>query len=123
MLNALPGASSAWVHRSEPDTTVRGDGISSCHGWYLSYWPNCTLEERVKLLLDELGKIAAALRQVFGDVPLLLPAAESIKSLSRLKQLEDSLDALVCCWVGALYASNQAVPLGDETCAIWCPEV
>jgi predicted RNase H-like nuclease len=37
------------------------------------------------------------------------------------KACEDSLDALVCCWVALEYLSARAIPYGDGTAAIWVP--
>jgi predicted RNase H-like nuclease len=42
-------------------------------------------------------------------------------STSGLKRYEDSLDALVCSWVGAKYLLGEAEPYGDGTAAIWVP--
>ena len=39
---------------------------------------------------------------------------------AKLKRYEDAIDALICCWVGTLYAEVNARPLGDNTAAIWC---
>jgi predicted RNase H-like nuclease len=40
---------------------------------------------------------------------------------AKLKRYEDAIDALICCWVGTLYAEGNARPMGDDTTAIWCP--
>jgi predicted RNase H-like nuclease len=42
-------------------------------------------------------------------------------STSGLKRYEDSLDILVCAWVGAKYLKGEALPYGDDTAAIWVP--
>jgi hypothetical protein len=38
-----------------------------------------------------------------------------------LKRYEDTLDALVCAWLGFRFLAGKTLPLGDETAAIWCP--
>ena len=43
--------------------------------------------------------------------------------LAQLKPYEDSLDALICAWVGALYIDGAARALGDAESAIWIPEI
>lgn len=85
------------------------------------YWPGMTVDERIALLLAEFRSIEFELRRVFGSFDMLLPSVGSVSCLSHLKRYEDALDALVCCWVGILYAGGQATALGDETAAIWCP--
>ena len=40
---------------------------------------------------------------------------------ATLKRFDDAIHALICCWVGTLYAEGNARPLGDDTAAIWCP--
>ena len=85
------------------------------------YWPGMSVKERLALLLAEFRSIDAELRKVFGSFDMMLPSADSVSRLSHLKRYEDALDALVCCWVGTLYAGGQATALGDETAAIWCP--
>lgn len=74
-------------------------------------------------MLHEYQKIEAKLHEVLGPFELPLPAlhASTELKLATLKRYEDALDALICCWVGTLYAEGNARPLGDDTAAIWCP--
>ena len=83
------------------------------------YWPGASKHDRIVSLLTEYRAIAAALAEAFSDHAVHLPAA--VTQLDTLKRYEDALDALVCCWVGVLYADCQATALGDDTAAIWCP--
>ncbi len=85
------------------------------------YWPDQTVGERIALLLAEFHNIERALAGVLGPFEVPLPHGTSISQLAGLKRYEDALDALVCCWVGMLYATGMAVPLGDSTGAVWCP--
>jgi predicted RNase H-like nuclease len=41
--------------------------------------------------------------------------------VSGLKRYEDSLDSLVCAWVGMTYLKGETVAYGDHTAAIWMP--
>ncbi len=86
------------------------------------YWPSSSPAERLRLLLAELKTIDDALHIQFGEFNLPLPPANSIQTLCSLKRYEDTLDALVCAWVGARYMQGAARALGDETAAIWCPQ-
>src|SRR6185295_11338665 len=62
------------------------------------FWPNPA--ERIGAVLDAFQRIHAALIEKLGPTGLILPAEEEVRSLSRLKRYEDTLDALVCAWVG-----------------------
>lgn len=87
------------------------------------YWRglNVTNAQRVGLLLLEFQRIYDALVAVFGPLGFSLPPIGSVDTLSALKRFEDTLDAVVCAWVGARYMEGEAVAWGDETAAIWCP--
>jgi predicted RNase H-like nuclease len=85
------------------------------------YWPNFSVPQRIEALLAEYTHIRAALIRSFGDIGLVLPVAEAVACLGHLKRYEDSLDALVCAWVGAEHLAGRTLPLGDNTAAIWCP--
>jgi hypothetical protein len=71
-------------------------------------------------LLDEFVKIGKALTDYFGPIGFQIPSIAE-QPLSSLKRYEDSLDALVCAWVGAEHLAGRTVPYGDSTAAIWCP--
>jgi len=71
--------------------------------------------------LEQFEKILTALRADIRGIELKLPETEDAVSITRLKRYEDSLDALVCAWVGAKYLEGAAMPYGDHTAAIWVP--
>ncbi len=83
------------------------------------YWPGSTPAERRANRLGQFRRILTALRSEVRDIRLELPDATGAVSTSGLKRYEDSLDALVCAWVGAEYLEGVAAPYGDETAAIW----
>lgn len=85
------------------------------------YWHGASLAVRIEKLLAEFNAILNGLSAHIDDIPLQLPRAHDVESLSSLKRYEDGIDALVCCWVGCQYLDGRAVPLGDATGAIWCP--
>jgi predicted RNase H-like nuclease len=85
------------------------------------YWPNLALDQRIAALLYEFSAIHDALVNVFGNVGVPIPPATNVVTLSALKRYEDTLDALVCAWVGVQYMQGAAIGHGDETAAIWCP--
>jgi predicted RNase H-like nuclease len=85
------------------------------------YWPKNSPAERRAGLLSQFAEIVSALKGKIRDIPIELPEPDSMISTSGLKRYEDSLDALVCSWVGAKYLLGEAVPYGDGTAAIWVP--
>lgn len=85
------------------------------------YWKGSPAAARKVKLLEQFEKILTALRAVIGDIELKLPEPDDAVSIPRLKRYEDSLDALVCAWVGAKYLAGEAKPYDDQTAAIWVP--
>lgn len=83
------------------------------------YWPDSTPAERRANLLVQFERILSALAREIRDIPIELPDPDSPVPVSGLKRYEDSLDALVCAWVGAKYLEEEAVAYGDDTAAIW----
>lgn len=87
----------------------------------LRFWPLLSVKQRIDALLSQFQEILGSLTNTFGPVAMALPSAGSVRRLSALKRYEDALDALVCAWVGVQVLLGRAVPLGDNTSAIWCP--
>lgn len=85
------------------------------------YWRGAPLAVRIEKLLAEFDAILSGLSAHIDGIALRLPTRQDVDSLSSLKQYEDGIDALVCCWIGCQYLDGQAAPLGDATGAIWCP--
>ncbi len=77
--------------------------------------------DRIDELIKVFTEIFEALRRIFGDLRFELPEVPSVASPNRLKRYEDTLDALVCAWVGVMFLAGLTKPLGDETAAIWVP--
>lgn len=85
------------------------------------YWKGTDVSERIAKLLAKFAQIEGALRRVFGETHIDLPAPTDVRSLSYLKRYEDALDAMVCAWVGAEYIARTVDGYGDNTAAIWVP--
>jgi predicted RNase H-like nuclease len=85
------------------------------------YWPDNSPAERRANLLVQFRRILSTLKDEIHDINLELPDATDAVPVSGLKRYEDSLDALVCAWVGAEYLEGKAIPYGDHTAAIWVP--
>ncbi len=85
------------------------------------YWKGVAVRERIGLLAAEFANIRNALDEHIQGIPDFEQPINEATTLAALKPIEDVLDALICCWVGAEYLSANAYPLGDQTAAIWCP--
>jgi len=80
-----------------------------------SYWPGVPLLERVERLLETYRDLWAVLNG--GD----FPDVGQNPILSRLKSVEDLIDALVCLHAGRQVCTGGYQPYGDEMAAIWNP--
>jgi predicted RNase H-like nuclease len=87
------------------------------------YWKGTSVLDRIPKLLAEFRQIQDALELVLGPLPIELPQAEAVRTLSELKRHEDALDAVVCAWVGLRFLQGRATAYGDETAAVWVPEL
>ncbi len=84
------------------------------------YWPDAPVQERRRRLLAEWQLIRGRLGEVIeGLEQLALP--EPGQPRAAWKGCEDTLDAVVCAWVGQCFARGRAEAFGDETAAIWMP--
>ena len=85
------------------------------------FWPDLIPNQRANRLITKFQAISAGLTGVLQGIPDFLPPLPYAGSLNALKRYEDSLDALVCAWVGARYLDGCAIPYGDQDAAIWVP--
>ena len=83
------------------------------------YWPQEKPEKRRDNLYENLQKLRNALAEI-----ILLPNdynVEKESSFVKLKSFEDTLDALVCAWVGIKFMNQQCERFGDKFSSIWIP--
>lgn len=86
------------------------------------YWPEAKgVSQRIDRLLEVYKEMLEALSREISDICIPLPTDPDSCTLASLKEFEDSLDALVCAWVGCLYIEDRAKAYGNETAAIWIP--
>jgi len=78
-------------------------------------------EDQKRLLLETWRRIIKAIDAEVNGAAALLPADYASLRPSRLKAVEDTLDAIVCAWIGAEVMRGRAEAFGDETAAIWVP--
>lgn len=83
------------------------------------YWPDDPPSVRIRKLRAELRRILTALKDRIAGIPFDLPPETA--GPRQLKVFEDTLDGVICAWIGALYLEGKCRPYGDEGAAIWVP--
>ena len=73
-------------------------------------------------LLRTWERIVAALEEEIPNIRDFLPAGLAAFRPVRLKAVEDTLDALICAWVGSEFLRGRAESFGDADAAIWIPK-
>lgn len=86
------------------------------------FWPDLSIEQRKINLLSIYNEILTALSEKIKGIPLVLPDDLIERPFAHFKRFEDSLDALICGWVGMKYFAKEAKAYGDDTGAIWVPD-
>lgn len=82
------------------------------------YSPDLTPPERTAAVGRALSLVLDHLQTVLSGIEL---AIDTAAGPGELKKVEDIIDALVCCWVGAQWLDGAAEPFGNEQAAIWVP--
>lgn len=85
------------------------------------YWPHLSSRDRRINILQVWARIIAGLEERIAGVAENLPLPSVEVSAKVLKSFEDSLDAVVCAWVGVCCLEKSAQAFGDELSAIWVP--
>jgi predicted RNase H-like nuclease len=82
------------------------------------YWPDLPAAGRRAAVALHLSFVLSHLKAVLSAIDLDIDATAPVR---RLKAVEDAIDALVCCWVGARWLDGAADAFGDASAAIWVP--
>lgn len=87
------------------------------------YWPEKSPADRRRRIVKNWRKIIDELSITINRIDLPLPGKADLENYpsASLKRFEDSIDALVCAWVGIKYLEGDCTAYGDETAAIWIP--
>lgn len=85
------------------------------------YWPSLLPAQRRVNLYREWTQIIALLESEIAGVTIAFPKLEPTASGREVKAFEDSLDAVVCAWIGVCALQGRAVAFGDHDSAIWIP--
>jgi len=86
------------------------------------YWPELDRDQRRISVVKNLNRLRSALNKRIAGVAQWLPAAQSFEQASQLKGYEDTLDAIVCAWIGCEFLAGRCVAYGDRESAIWLPK-
>lgn len=89
----------------------------------LTYWPNADKIERRRLLLQQWHSIVKRLETQISGVQAVLPQIDAKASGIQLKAYEDTLDAIICAWIGICALEGRAKAYGDDVSAIWVPDL
>ena len=78
--------------------------------------------QKKERLIEAFQLIQTGLAGGIDCLPDFLPSVPYTGTFNSLKRYEDTIDALVCAWVGASYLEGRARAFGDcRTNAIWVP--
>ena len=91
------------------------------YGNTAKYWRGGGRAERREKLISVWAQIVLALDGEIEGVESAMPLPPSDSSAVAMKAFEDTLDAVVCAWVGACVLEGRAKALGDGDSAIWVP--
>lgn len=87
-----------------------------------SYWgKGLPATERKRRLMEQWIAILDRLQHEIDGIEIPLPKDPEQFTLQHLKRYEDAIDGLVCAWMATRYLDGEAIPLGDDTGAIWIP--
>jgi predicted RNase H-like nuclease len=86
------------------------------------YWRENTPAERKARLIEQWKAIVRLLEPEIEGVVDALPLPIVTALGHELKAFEDTLDAVICAWIGIMALEGRAVPFGDATSAIWIPQ-
>lgn len=87
------------------------------------YWPDEKPAARRANLMRTWSDIVELLDAQIRGVKEALPLPSLGARGYELKAFEDTLDAVVCAWVGSCVMDGRARAFGDELSAIWVPVV
>jgi predicted RNase H-like nuclease len=87
------------------------------------YWPGIPPLERRAALVETWERILNSLSVAISGIDLPWPTGSALESVgpSKLKRYEDTLDALICAWIGLEYSAGRCQAFGDSEAAIWTP--
>ncbi|WP_234189196.1 DUF429 domain-containing protein [Shinella sp. NM-101] len=118
----VPGLLEVYPHPALVELLCAERRLPYKQGKARNYWPSETPAGRRIKLFETWQSIIDGLDQEITGASnvLLLPSPEA--PAWQLKAFEDTLDAVICAWIGICVYEGAAIPFGDDTSAIWIPQ-
>lgn len=117
----VPGLIEVYPHPALIELTGAEERLPYKVGKTQTYWPKAAVPERRIRLLQVWERIVSHLETEISGIAKLLPKVTPLSNGVSLKAYEDTLDAVICAWVGVRALEGGAQPLGDDVSAIWVP--
>lgn len=118
-----PGLAEVYPHPALVELTGANERLKYKVSRAGSYWKQekPSPEERRNRIITEWRRITLALETQLSGVGAHLPHVTAGSTGRELKAFEDTLDAIICCWIGICILEGRANAYGDATSAIWVP--
>lgn len=116
-----PGLAEVYPHPALVELTGASERLKYKVGRAGQYWPNLKSGERKKKIIKVWQDIVRNLEQQITGVAAALPHVTPASTARELKAFEDTLDAIICCWIGICILEGRAKAYGDHDSAIWVP--
>jgi predicted RNase H-like nuclease len=119
----LPGLIEVYPHPALIELSAATRRLPYKHSKSRKYWPDDAPMGRRLKLFETWKQIVMLLEDKVKGVAAALPLPELSARAYELKAFEDALDAVVCAWVGACVIDGLARSYGDDSSAIWVPNI
>ena len=116
-----PGLIEVYPHPALVELAQASDRLKYKYDRRGRYWGQLTPSARLLELKAVWSQIVRLLGEHIRGVAERLPELKPHMTGAEFKAFEDSLDAIVCAWVGICALEGLARPYGDEQAAIWIP--
>lgn len=121
-LPAARGLIEAYPHPALVELTSAPERLPYKAAKIGKYWPALSPAERRIRLLQKWEEIVSALDGEIDGVADALPKLQAQASGAALKAYEDTMDAVICAWIGICALTGMALSHGDDNSAIWIPK-
>ncbi|WP_262526321.1 DUF429 domain-containing protein [Agrobacterium tumefaciens] len=118
----VPGLLEVYPHPALVELMCAERRLPYKHGKIRKYWPGESPAGRRAKLFETWRRIVACLDENLRGASAVLQLPHFEAPSWQLKAFEDTLDAVICAWVGICAFEGSAVPFGDKTSAIWIPQ-
>jgi predicted RNase H-like nuclease len=120
---STPGLIEVYPHPALIELATAAKRLPYKHSKAGKYWPEDTPALRRQRLFGVWTQIVELLDARIKGVAAALPMPALDCRGYEMKAFEDTLDAVVCAWVGTCVLDGKAGPYGDMESAIWIPEL